>query len=143
MVFIDRCGAHRCRATGASRLILPGHCSAIQWVIYPCLGEILDGTIVRFPDFHLNTPLQNCTPNCTPAIFGVFLEFVSGCFYWSERRDLNSGPLAPHASALPDCATLRHRISSYFQRPITARWGRPHGQAMIPRSREPAAASFS
>src|SRR5215831_19499541 len=29
--------------------------------------------------------------------------------YWSERRDLNSGPLAPHASALPGCATLRHR----------------------------------
>ena len=26
---------------------------------------------------------------------------------WSERRDLNSGPLAPHASALPDCATFR------------------------------------
>src|ERR1700722_19458854 len=29
---------------------------------------------------------------------------------WSERRDLNSGPLAPHASALPDCATLRHEL---------------------------------
>src|SRR6185437_12373656 len=29
---------------------------------------------------------------------------------WSERRDLNSGPLAPHASALPDCATLRRFI---------------------------------
>ena len=27
--------------------------------------------------------------------------------YWSGRRDLNSGPLAPHASALPDCATSR------------------------------------
>ena len=27
---------------------------------------------------------------------------------WSERRDLNPGPLAPHASALPGCATLRH-----------------------------------
>src|ERR1700733_9494750 len=27
----------------------------------------------------------------------------------SERRDLNSGPLAPHASALPDCATFRSR----------------------------------
>ena len=27
---------------------------------------------------------------------------------WSERRDLNSRPLAPHASALPGCATLRH-----------------------------------
>jgi hypothetical protein len=26
---------------------------------------------------------------------------------WSERRDLNSRPLAPHASALPGCATLR------------------------------------
>src|SRR5205807_8170802 len=30
---------------------------------------------------------------------------------WSERRDLNSGPLAPHASALPGCATLRHLCS--------------------------------
>jgi hypothetical protein len=29
---------------------------------------------------------------------------------WSERRDLNSGPLAPHASALPDCATLRRIV---------------------------------
>src|SRR5579883_1519174 len=29
---------------------------------------------------------------------------------WSERRDLNSGPLAPHASALPDCATLRRFV---------------------------------
>ena len=26
---------------------------------------------------------------------------------WSERRDLNSRPLAPEASALPGCATLR------------------------------------
>ena len=32
--------------------------------------------------------------------------------YWSERRDLNSGPLAPHASALPGCATLRLDYSS-------------------------------
>ena len=29
------------------------------------------------------------------------------CLSWSERRDSNSGPLAPHASALPGCATLR------------------------------------
>jgi hypothetical protein len=27
--------------------------------------------------------------------------------YWSGRRDLNSRPLAPHASALPGCATPR------------------------------------
>ena len=26
---------------------------------------------------------------------------------WSGRRGSNSGPLAPHASALPDCATAR------------------------------------
>jgi hypothetical protein len=37
---------------------------------------------------------------------------------WSERRDLNSGPLAPHASALPDCATLRHHL--LLSRLITA-----------------------
>ena len=28
-------------------------------------------------------------------------------FDWSEREDSNLRPLAPHASALPDCATLR------------------------------------
>ena len=33
--------------------------------------------------------------------------FREARFNWSERRDLNSGPLAPHASALPGCATLR------------------------------------
>src|ERR1700728_460028 len=38
---------------------------------------------------------------------------------WSERRDLNSGPLAPHASALPDCATLRRFVLS----PRSARAG--------------------
>ena len=27
--------------------------------------------------------------------------------YWSERQDSNLRTLAPHASALPDCATLR------------------------------------
>ena len=29
---------------------------------------------------------------------------------WSGRRDLNSRPLAPHASALPDCATSRPKL---------------------------------
>jgi hypothetical protein len=38
---------------------------------------------------------------------GDFWHALKG---WSERRDLNSGPLAPHASALPDCATLRHNF---------------------------------
>ena len=34
---------------------------------------------------------------------------------WSGRQDLNLRPLAPHASALPDCATPRERES--IQRP--------------------------
>ena len=29
---------------------------------------------------------------------------------WSERRDSNSRPLAPEASALPGCATLRPTV---------------------------------
>src|SRR5207245_456577 len=42
--------------------------------------------------------------------------------YWSERRDLNSGPLAPHASALPGCATLRHDCS-YLGKTRAPGWG--------------------
>ena len=36
--------------------------------------------------------------------FGLLNLLVSN---WSGRRDLNSRPLAPHASALPGCATPR------------------------------------
>ena len=43
-------------------------------------------------------------------------------FDWSERRDLNSGPLAPHASALPGCATLRHDCS-YLGKTRATGWG--------------------
>ena len=30
--------------------------------------------------------------------------------FWSGRRDLNSGPPAPKAGALPGCATPRHEV---------------------------------
>ena len=46
-------------------------------------------------------------PRCTLTEKFRNVLFLGYCFYWSERRDLNSGPLAPHASALPDCATFR------------------------------------
>ena len=93
---------------------------------HPC-GRVGDGDASHFPD------VQHCTPNCTPRLLRSHCGFASRSihlkrvhqvytghfygslgfgnllFYWSERRDLNSGPLAPHASALPDCATLRHR----------------------------------
>src|SRR5574337_684755 len=36
--------------------------------------------------------------------------WLSACFYWSGRRDSNSRPLAPHASALPGCATPRRGV---------------------------------
>jgi predicted DNA-binding transcriptional regulator AlpA len=62
----------------------------------------------------------------------------SAHFSWSERRDLNSGPLAPHASALPDCATLRHDYS--FGR-LCSRGGVVAWALMIRRSRGAAALS--
>jgi hypothetical protein len=33
---------------------------------------------------------------------------------WSGRRDLNSGPPAPKAGALPGCATPRHELLYSF-----------------------------
>src|SRR5437588_10489878 len=44
---------------------------------------------------------------------------------WSERRDSNSRPSAPHADALPGCATLRpgylwRRDRSYRRAPLHA-----------------------
>ena len=60
---------------------------------------------------------RNLPPELPPeGVFTLNREFVTLCFYWSERRDLNSGPLAPHASALPDCATLRRRDIVLFKR---------------------------
>ena len=38
----------------------------------------------------------------------------TGLCHWSEWRDSNSRPLAPHASALPGCATFR-RLELYTQ----------------------------
>ena len=38
---------------------------------------------------------------------GLQSKTVNPLFHWSERWDSNSRPLAPHASALPGCATPR------------------------------------
>ena|GEM_PF-6519500 len=35
---------------------------------------------------------------------------------WSDRRDLNPRPHAPHACALPDCATVRGDIKIILQK---------------------------
>ena len=34
---------------------------------------------------------------------------------WSGRRDLNSGPPAPKAGALPGCATPRHEVRTHYK----------------------------
>jgi hypothetical protein len=47
---------------------------------------------------------------CDPSVFLIFCVSLSACFYeryWSGRQDSNLRPLAPHASALPGCATPR------------------------------------
>jgi hypothetical protein len=40
-------------------------------------------------------------------------SIAAGVSWWSGRGDSNSGPLAPHASALPSCATARQWWSGY------------------------------
>src|SRR5256885_13943937 len=35
--------------------------------------------------------------------------------FWSGRRDLNSGPPAPKAGALPGCATPRHEMLFHYR----------------------------
>ena len=36
---------------------------------------------------------------------------ISSLSIWSEYKDSNLGPLAPKASALPGCATLRYMVA--------------------------------
>ena len=42
-----------------------------------------------------------------PKKNGLAASLLTRCLCWSGRRDSNSRPLAPHASALPGCATPR------------------------------------
>src|SRR5213078_3504907 len=46
------------------------------------------------------------SPNSNPKRVSSS-SLLTRCFHWSGRRDSNSRPLAPHASALPGCATPR------------------------------------
>ena len=43
------------------------------------------------------------------------LSALGFCYQWSAWRDSNSRPLAPHASALPGCATRRQDLN-YIQK---------------------------
>jgi len=50
--------------------------------------------------------------NSTPTFFRDFSEIVSSCFYWSERRDLNSGRSCrlsvPNGPKTADLRSARH-----------------------------------
>src|SRR5688572_31126314 len=66
------------------------------------------------------------SPGASYERLGFAIEAIgSELLDWSGRRDLNSGPLAPHASALPGCATSRPRNRI----PVT---GGGRGVRMIP-----------
>src|SRR5690349_18693244 len=60
---------------------------------------------------------------------------------WSERQDLNLRPLAPQASALPDCATLRSDRLSGTGRP--GRQGRANGDFAAPVARRRSSLKYS
>jgi hypothetical protein len=50
------------------------------------------------------------------------LRIHMGKSNWSEREDSNLRPLAPHASALPDCATLRPGADYSRKSPVASDW---------------------
>jgi hypothetical protein len=51
--------------------------------------------------------------------------------HWSERGDSNSRPLAPEASALPGCATLRPTVYLNHRMPTSTRVGNPSSQRVL------------
>src|SRR5690349_13157334 len=54
------------------------------------------------------------------------VRFSTTSRIWSERRDSNSGPSAPKADALPDCATLRRCVTyTMIETAATHRSGTP------------------
>src|ERR1700679_91973 len=53
--------------------------------------------------------VSSCTSGCTWNQKLRRREIVTACFNWSGRQDSNLRPPAPHASALPGCATPRPR----------------------------------
>ena len=54
------------------------------------------------------TLTRSCSNELSPARKARIRARVKPAEIWSGRRDLNSRPLAPQASALPGCATSRH-----------------------------------
>ena len=84
-----------------------------------CLGVSLQQ---KRPDTPSNTPTlfkieqeivgthRNDIKPQAPLLQGL-KEFIGSIrkLNWSGRQDLNLRPLAPHASALPNCATPRRR----------------------------------
>ncbi len=59
------------------------------------------------------------------TIYGDFDGTINR-YFWSGRRDSNSRPLAPHASALPGCATPR-KTESISHRFFLHKWRTGHG----------------
>ena len=80
------------------------------------IGNRKNGSLSCVHRRHAVTPLDSpqavfyrrpLSGDIGPWAYCVVKGFNDGGKFWSGRRDLNSGPLAPHASALPGCATSR------------------------------------
>jgi hypothetical protein len=70
-------------------------------------------------EFFAEDRLPWTAPICSPCFEALETKLIGLAWMatdlsdrrsWSGRRDLNSGPLAPHASALPGCATSRRNF---------------------------------
>ena len=116
---------HECARAGISKEVQ-------GWIFFACLTSLYIGAskLYGIPLIR-TTPLRKCTtssrgsPEFCGGIFPIFtLVKHSGQFndwpefliLWSGRRDSNSRPLAPHASALPSCATPRREKGAIVQK---------------------------
>jgi hypothetical protein len=62
----------------------------------------------------MRCPTIHCRGSTGAELRKVWKSIGSGGNSWSGRRDLNSGPPAPKAGALPGCATPRHEVLYSF-----------------------------
>ena len=121
------------------------HHTSCQQLLLPLLpslrtlGSGLPGGI-RTPDPRLRRPLLYPTELQAACRCGLLSSAASGCpsKSWSGRPDLNWGPPAPKAGALPGCATPRPTGESTARFPQVSTRATPS-----PVSGQPAAGAFS
>ena len=97
-----------------SLLHRPGCCRTQHACASTCVGDLCRGSLDRQvlrkllpPELPLWGQISNNRKRAPNFIAR------NPYLFWSEWRDSNSRPLAPHASALPGCATFRVVAANY------------------------------